>query len=130
MAISATSSTTDVNYTCTVRTDDGTGSGWVARNVDDVNEFDADEAKSRSPCSKAKGSTDAKALEPGKYTVILEPAASAGLISFMMNGFDARQADEGRSFLSKKGGGNRIGEQVFDPRVSLSLPILGIRMQR
>jgi predicted Zn-dependent protease len=108
--------TTDVNYTCTVRTEDGTGSGWVARNVEDVNKFDTDEAI-QIAMSKAKGSTGAKALEPGKYTVILEPAASAGLISFMLNGFDARQADEGRSFLSKKGGGNRMGEQVFDPRV-------------
>ncbi|MBP7981587.1 MAG: TldD/PmbA family protein [Arenimonas sp.] len=111
--------TTDVNYTCTVRTEDGTGSGWVARNVEDVNKFDTDEAI-QVAMAKAKGSRDAKALEPGKYTVILEPAASAGLISFMMNGFDARQADEGRSFLSKKGGGNRMGEQVFDPRVIIS----------
>jgi len=38
----------------------------------------------------------------------------------MMNGFDARQADEGRSFLTKKGGGNKLGEQVFDPRVTLT----------
>jgi predicted Zn-dependent protease len=110
---------TDVNYTCTVRTEDGHGSGWVARNVEDVNQFDTDEAI-QVAIAKAKGSVDAKALEPGKYTVILEPAASAGLISFMMNGFDARQADEGRSFLSKKGGGNRFGEQVFDPRVSIT----------
>jgi predicted Zn-dependent protease len=109
---------TDVNYTCTVRTEDGRGSGWVARNVEDVNQFDADDAI-KVAISKAKGSVDAKALEPGKYTVILEPAASAGLISFMLNGFDARQADEGRSFLSKKGGGNRLGEQVFDSRVSI-----------
>jgi predicted Zn-dependent protease len=111
--------TTDVNYTCTVRTEDGTGSGWVGRNVEDINKFDTDEAI-QVAISKAKGSTGAKALEPGKYTVILEPAASAGLISFMLNGFDARQADEGRSFLSKKGGGNRMGEQVFDPRVTVT----------
>jgi len=51
--------------------------------------------------------------------VILEPHAAAGLVSFMMNFFDARAADEGRSFLSKKGGGNKLGEQVYDPRVSL-----------
>ena len=38
----------------------------------------------------------------------------------MMNFFDARQADEGRSFLSKKGGGNKLGEQVYDPRVNIS----------
>ena len=37
----------------------------------------------------------------------------------MMNFFDARSADEGRSFLSKKGGGNKLGEQVYDPQVSL-----------
>jgi predicted Zn-dependent protease len=109
---------TDVNYTCTVRTEDGSGSGWVARNVEDVKQFSTDEAI-KVAISKAKRSSGAKALEPGKYTVILEPAASAGLISFMLNGFDARQADEGRSFLSKKGGGNKMGEQVFDPRVNI-----------
>ena len=59
------------------------------------------------------------AIEPGKYTVILEPAAAAGLISFMMFFFDARQADEGRSFLSKKGGGTKLGEQVYDPQVNI-----------
>lgn len=109
---------TNTNYTCTVRTDDGRGSGWVSRDVQDVTDFNAqDEIK--IAIQKAKGSADAKALEPGKYTVILEPAAAAGLISFMLFGFDARQADEGRSFLSKKGGGNKIGEQVFDPRVTM-----------
>jgi hypothetical protein len=30
---------------------------------------------------------------------------------------DARQADEGRSYFSKKGGGNRIGEQILDPNI-------------
>ena len=34
---------TNVDYTCTVRTEDGTGSGWVARNLADVTQFDADE---------------------------------------------------------------------------------------
>ena len=109
---------TDVNYTCTVRTSDGHGSGWVTRNVEDVNKFDTKEAIAVA-VSKAKGSAGAKALEPGKYTVILEPAAAAGLISFMMFGFDARQADEGRSFLTKKGGGNKKGELVFDPKVTI-----------
>jgi predicted Zn-dependent protease len=109
---------TGVDFTCTVRTDDGRGSGWVARNVEDVGQFDA-KSDIRTAIDKAKGSVDAKALEPGKYTVILEPAASAGLISFMMYSFDAREADEGRSFLTKKGGGNRLGEKIFDERVNM-----------
>ena len=111
--------TSGMDYTCTVRTEDGRGSGWVGRNLAQVAKFDAS-SDIRTAIRKARDSADAKALEPGKYTVILEPAAAAGLISFMMNFFDARQADEGRSFLSKKGDGNKIGEQVYDPRVNIS----------
>jgi predicted Zn-dependent protease len=107
-----------MDFTCTVRTEDGKGSGWVARNLADVSKFDA-KAEIKTAIQKARGSVDAKALEPGKYTVIMEPAATAGLISFMMFGFDARRADEGRSFLSKKGGGNKVGEKMFDDRVTI-----------
>ena len=110
--------TTGFDYTCTVRTEDGRGSGWVGRNLKDADDFHADQ-DIRTAIRKASDSADAKALEPGKYTVILEPAAAAGLISFMMNFFDARSADEGRSFLSKKGGGNKLGELVYDPQVNL-----------
>ncbi|MGX9718570.1 TldD/PmbA family protein [Stenotrophomonas acidaminiphila] len=109
---------TSFNYTCTVRTEDGRGSGWVGRNLKDASDFHA-EQEIEIAKRKAIESAEAKALEPGKYTVILEPAAAAGLISFMMNFFDARSADEGRSFLSKKGGGNKLGEQVYDPQVNM-----------
>ncbi len=109
---------TSFDYTCTVRTEDGRGSGWVGRNLKDASDFKADQDIEIAK-RKATESAEAKALEPGKYTVILEPAAAAGLISFMMNFFDARSADEGRSFLSKKGGGNKLGEQVYDPKVNL-----------
>lgn len=109
---------TNFNYTCTVRTEDGRGSGWVGRNLKDAADFRASQEIEIAK-RKAIESAEAKALEPGKYTVILEPAAAAGLISFMMNFFDARAADEGRSFLSRKGGGNKLGEQVYDPRVTM-----------
>lgn len=109
---------TIADYTCTVRTDDGRGSGWVGSNVKDVTEFDT-ATDIQIAMRKAAASADAQALEPGKYTVILEPAAGAGLVSFMMRFFDARSADEGRSFLSKKGGGNKLGEQIMDPRVNI-----------
>jgi predicted Zn-dependent protease len=111
--------TTSLSYTCTVRTEDGRGSGWVGRSLKDAGDFNVD-GDIQVAMRKASGSAEAQALEPGKYTVILEPAAAAGLISFMFNFFGARQADEGRSFLSKAGGGNKIGEQVFDPRVNLT----------
>jgi len=109
---------TAFNYTCTVRTEDGSGSGWVGRRLKDASDFKVGN-DIRTAITKASASVEARALEPGKYTVVLEPAAAAGLISFMLSFFDARAADEGRSFLSKKGGGNKLGEQVFDPQVNI-----------
>jgi len=107
---------TAMDFSCTVRTDDGRGSGWVARNPLDVAKFDA-KAEIATAIRNAKRSVDAKTLEPGKYTVVFEPQALAPLMLFL--GFDAREADEGRSFLSKKGGGNRAGDRVFGDAVTL-----------
>jgi predicted Zn-dependent protease len=109
---------TSLAFTCTVRTDDAQGSGWVARSLADVDQFHAP-TEIQVAMDKARRSSSAKALEPGKYTVILEPAASADLLTYMLRGFDAREADEGRSFMTKKGGGNKLGEKIFDERVTL-----------
>ncbi|TXI89117.1 MAG: TldD/PmbA family protein [Burkholderiaceae bacterium] len=109
---------TGLDFTCTVRTDDGRGSGWVKRSIGNVARFDAREAADVA-IEKALRSVEAKALEPGRYTVILEPAATSELIGVMLGSFDARSADEGRSFLSKKGGGNRLGEKLFDEQVNI-----------
>lgn len=106
----------NLGFTVTTRTEDGRGSGWVTRFANDAGKFDAREA-SDVAIEKALRSVDAKALEPGRYTVILEPAASSDMLNFMFGAFDARNADEGRSFLSKKGGGNRLGEKLFDEQV-------------
>lgn len=109
---------TSVNFTVTMRSNDGTGSGWVTRDFNDVDKFDAEEA-SQIAIDKALQSRNAKAIEPGKYTVILEPAASAQLLGNMFGSFNARRADEGRSFMSKEGGGTKLGEKIVDERVNL-----------
>ena len=108
---------TQANFTVTMRSEDGLGSGWAMGDVDDVARLDTGDL-SRVAVEKALASREAKAIEPGKYTVILEPAASIALLSFMFNGMDARQADEGRSFLSKKGGGTKLGDKLLDERVT------------
>lgn len=109
---------TGVEFTVTMRTNDGTGSGWVTRDFNDVSKFNAEEA-SAVAIKKAVKSKQARAIEPGKYTVILEPAASIGLLRNMGRSFSARRADEGRSFMSKEGGGNKIGEKIVDERVNM-----------
>jgi predicted Zn-dependent protease len=108
---------TSVDFTVTMRSNDGTGSGWAAADLNDVSKLNAAEI-SKVAIDKALMSRNAKAIEPGKYTVILEPAAGADLIRLMLN-MNARQADEGRSFLSKKGGGTKLGEKLVDERVNI-----------
>ncbi|NNG24041.1 TldD/PmbA family protein [Telluria aromaticivorans] len=109
---------TSLDFTCTVRTEDGRGSGWVKRSARDVARFDPREAADVA-IEKALRSVDARALEPGRYTVVMEPAATSDLIGAMLGGFNARLADEGRSFLSKKGGANRLGDKLFDQQVNI-----------
>ncbi|PZX55588.1 TldD/PmbA family protein [Algoriphagus chordae] len=109
---------TSVDFSITVRTSDGTGSGYAIRDFNDVNLLNSKEVTSIA-MQKAQASANAQAIEPGKYTVILEPTAAGDLLGLLTRGFDARSADEGRSYMSKKGGGTRIGEKLFDERVTI-----------
>ncbi|HEY6188543.1 MAG TPA: TldD/PmbA family protein [Pyrinomonadaceae bacterium] len=106
------------SFTTTVRTADGTGSGWGSAMSHRIADINAQAVGARA-VEKAELSKNPVAVEPGNYTVILEPNAVGDLVSFMLFFFDARQADEGRSFLSKQGGGNRVGEKFFGDQVNL-----------
>ena len=107
-----------VDFTLTVRTAKGDGSGWVSRDFNHLKMFNMEEATAVA-VGKAADSANARAIEPGKYTVILEPAAAMGLIQNMFFNMGARSADEGRSFLSKEGGGNKLGEKIVDERINI-----------
>lgn len=107
-----------VDFSVTVRTEDATGSGYASQDFNDINLLNAKTA-TEIALQKAKASVKAVALEPGKYTVILEPIAASDLLQNMMRSMDARSADEGRSFLSLKGGSTKLGEKLFDERVHI-----------
>jgi predicted Zn-dependent protease len=109
---------TSTNYTITVRTSDGTGSGWAAADHPDWAQVDFARVSQRA-IEKARASRDPRAVEPGRYTVILEPQAVGDLVQLIAGYADARLADEGRSPFSKQGGGNKLGEKIVDSRVTL-----------
>jgi predicted Zn-dependent protease len=111
-------STTGV-HTLTVRTPDGKGSGWAGTAHNDWTRATAAPVLATRAVRKAHGTRDAAKLDPGKYTVVLEPTAAGNLVSLLAFSLNARNADEGRSFFSKRGGGNRIGERVVDERLTL-----------
>ncbi|GAB3556985.1 TldD/PmbA family protein [Spirosoma fluminis] len=109
---------TNVNFSLTVRTDDGKGSGYVARGFSDFSKLNTASATNIA-IQKARGSAEARAIEPGKYTVILEPTAAVVLLENIYFNMDARSADEGRSYFSKAGGKSRLGDKVVDERVTI-----------
>lgn len=110
--------TSSANYTLTVRTADGTGSGWAAADHPDWSKLDFRSVSARA-IEKARSSRNPVAIEPGRYTTILEPQAVGDLAQLMMFAMSARAADEGRSAFTKAGGGTKVGEKVVDERISL-----------
>jgi predicted Zn-dependent protease len=110
---------TNANYTLTVRTTDGTGSGWAGAEHPDWKKLDVNAVSARA-IDKARLSRNPVAIEPGRYTVILEPQAVGDLVQLIGFYADARSSDEGRSPFTKQGGGNKFGEKIVDPRISIT----------
>jgi len=108
----------NVAFNVTVRTEDGKGSGYASKGYNDFKQLDVKKT-TETAAKKAAGSASAKAIEPGKYTVILEPMAVSVLLENLIGGLDARSADEGRSFLSLPGGKTKLGEKMVDERVNI-----------
>ncbi|HEY0025378.1 MAG TPA: TldD/PmbA family protein [Longimicrobium sp.] len=109
---------TGVSLTSTVRTPDGTGSGWAGGGENDWARLNVAALGERA-IRKAELSRNPRAVEPGEWTVILEPTAVANMVNLMAFALNARTADEGRSFFSKQGGGNKLGEKFLDERVTI-----------
>jgi predicted Zn-dependent protease len=109
--------TTRVQLTMTARGEDG-GSGWAGAYAERVADIDP-AAVAAIACEKAARSAKPRSLDPGRYTVILEPAAVAELLAFLTSALDARVADEGRSAFARKGGGTKVGEKICAESVTL-----------
>jgi predicted Zn-dependent protease len=91
-----------------------TSAGYASDMALDVNDLDY-EAIGREAVDKCMRSQNPRTLEPGEYTVILEPYAVQDFIQMMaFTGFSAVAMQEGRSFMVGK-----IGQQIVDPRVSI-----------
>lgn len=108
---------TGVAYTLTSRSPDGLKSGWAGDEANDWNNIET--VRVASDAIRKCREWRKTALEPGEYTAILEPTAVGMLMLRMAGAFNQRTADEGRSYFSRPGGGNRIGETLFDDKVSI-----------
>ena len=110
--------TTDAHLSTTIRNSDGSSSGWASQPAVRLEDIDG-EAMGKTAIDKCLKWKNPKRLEPGKYTVVLEPTAVGDLVQLMGFNMLARSAEEGRSFLSKKGGGTLLGEKLFPESITL-----------
>jgi predicted Zn-dependent protease len=108
----------DAGLTSTIRAADGSSSGWAGHPATRFSEIDSAKvaADAIEKCLRWK---NPRRLEPGNYTVVLDATATGDLVRLMSNAFNARAAEEGRSFLSKRGGGTLLGEKLFPEFITL-----------
>jgi PmbA protein len=103
--------TTQASVTALVSGGDG-GAGYVEAWAESARELDL-EAIGRRSARKAVDSQSPRDLDPGRYEVVLEPAAVATLVAFLSYmGFGGRALAEGRSCLSGKQGQRVVADAI------------------
>jgi predicted Zn-dependent protease len=107
------------SFSMTARTKDNTGSGWGWSGSKDWSRVNVPEVIARA-VDLGKRSANPVAVEPGRYTVILEPTAVGALLSPVIWSWSAAGADKGDTVFSNKPvGTNKIGLQMIDKRLSM-----------
>jgi len=92
----------------------GDSSGWAKASAVSHTAIDPG-ALARSAAEKARLSRDPEELAPGRYTVILEPAAALDLVGQMFGDFSATSVNDSRSFLT-----DRLGTKLFGDNIHIS----------
>jgi PmbA protein len=90
------------------------GSGHAQASNWRVREIDA-ESIGREAVEKAVRAQNPQAVEPGKYTIVVDPYVTEDLVNMLnFTGMNAEAVQEGRSWMN-----GRIGEQAMSPLVSI-----------
>jgi predicted Zn-dependent protease len=99
----------ETGFVLTCRMPDGSGSGWAGiTGIKDLRMIDA-KALTEVASNKALRSRAPRAIEPGRYTVILEPRANARFLSLMTGIFGGGGGGGGGRGGGGRGGGGAGG---------------------
>lgn len=91
----------------------GSAASWAKGNDEDVRRIDPI-ALAKVASDKAARALEPVELEPGRYTVILEPPAVLDLIGFLFYDFSATAVEDRRSCLSE-----RLGKTLFGKNITI-----------
>jgi predicted Zn-dependent protease len=92
---------------------EGDSSGWAKSNSPDLRNI-SPSALAASASGKAAASRNPREVEPGRWTVILEPAAALDLVGFFFYDFAGTSVLDQRSCFNK-----RIGKRVMGENITL-----------
>lgn len=101
----------DARFSLTVQAGDATG--WSAAAHRSLDHLKIQE-RTLAAINKAKRGRDLNELPPGRYPVILEPAAVAGLWTWLLGSLDAKSYEKGTSPFA-----NKLGQRIVDERLTL-----------
>lgn len=104
---------TETYYTVTVRTPDGTASGWAGADGNDWSKIDG-ATLSDIALDKCLRSRNPVRVEPGHYTVVLEPQAVHQLFWPIIGGIPPLTADETNPPVSE-----HDSPQILDDRITV-----------
>ncbi|MFO0775217.1 MAG: metallopeptidase TldD-related protein [Nitrospiraceae bacterium] len=102
---------TDARFSLTATANNA--SGWAANAHRAIDRLGID-TRTATAIEKCRMAHAPRELQPGRYTVILEPAAVAGLLGGLIWQLDGKAYDKGTSALSGK-----VGSPVLDARFTL-----------
>ncbi|MHB1223662.1 MAG: metallopeptidase TldD-related protein [Gemmatimonadaceae bacterium] len=120
---------TDAQCSMTVRDQKGLGSGWAGASSYDWGALDLP-AVAAVALDKCRRSLNPVVIEPGRYTVILEPQAVCDLLTLVMESLKRMAAEGGKGPFAADTGFSKLGRKVMDDRVTISHdptdPLLGV----
>jgi predicted Zn-dependent protease len=103
----------DTHAVFSITIQEGSAASWAKENSANVAEIDPQRLAQRAS-EKAHHATEPRELAPGRYTVILEPAAVLDLVGFLFYDFAATALRDKRSCFNE-----RMGKQMFGKNISI-----------
>ncbi len=116
---------TQAECSITVRYPDGSGSGWAGLSGYDFGAI-SESKLAQQALDKCMASANAVRIEPGRYTTILEPQASATMIESFVKALSRGTPETGRGPLTAGADSavgrflTKLGLRIVDERVTIS----------
>jgi PmbA protein len=104
----------DTHAVFSITMQEGSAASWAKANFADAHELNPGLLAERAS-HKAHKAVNPREIEPGRYTVVLEPAAVLDLVGFLFYDFAATAVQDKRSCLN-----NRIGKPIFGKNINIT----------